>query len=275
MGVWFYSSSVRKWRPNACKVGKRNSKETHGVIVGKKAFNSLCNPHHNSIQAIQQVHRLQRLSATGSAATSLRAHSPCAPRGRQRHRTVRSGERPASLRVLAQLLERAVRASLSPSRFFNGSHRAGLVGPRLSRSDGREGGPREVWGLPAPRTGPKRLEGTRSSDRRPRDPAASRLREAPSAPGACVPAAPGGPGSAPPAHADPPAARGRKPGLLALQMPARRRDPGRLGGPSGLTSRREQVRPSGDGGGVAAWAPGRVAFPVRVSGEPASAGLSS
>lgn len=128
MGVWFYSSSVRKWRPNACKVGKQNSKETHGVIVGKKAFNSLRNPHHNSIQAIQRVHRLQRLSATGSAATSLRAHSRCPPRGRQRHRTVRSGERPGSLRVLAQLLERAVRASLSPSRFFNGSHRAGLAG---------------------------------------------------------------------------------------------------------------------------------------------------
>lgn len=121
MGVWFYSSSVRKWRPNACKVGKQNSKETHGVIVGKKAFNSLRNPHHNSIQAIQRVHRLQRLSATGSAATSLRAHSRCPPRGRRRHRTVRSGERPGSLRVLAQLLE------LAPPFLLRGSSMAHTV----------------------------------------------------------------------------------------------------------------------------------------------------
>lgn len=111
-------------------------------------------------------------------------------------------------------------------------------------------------GLAGSRTGPKRLEGTRSSDRWP-DPAAPRLREAPSAPEPASPR-PGGPGPAPPAHADPPAARAGSQGSR-WRMPERRRDPGRLGRPSGLTSRREQVRPSGDGGGVAR-APGRVSF---------------
>lgn len=124
-------------------------------------------------------------------------------------------------------------------------------------------------GLARPRTGRKQLEGARSSDGHLGSPRPLLHPEPASPP------PPGGPGSAPPAHADPPAARGRKPRGLALQMPAWRRDPERLGRPSGLTSRREQVRPGGYGGGVAAWAPGRVSFPVRVSGEPASAGLSS
>ena len=95
--------------------------------------------------------------------------------------------------------------------------------------------------------------------------------EAPPAPPSTGPRRRPGARLRPTAHAGPPTARGRKPGRLALQMPALRRNRGRLVGPLGLTSQCESGRP---GGGVAAGTPGWVSFPIRVSCEPESAGLS-
>lgn len=119
---------------------------------------------------------------------------------------------------------------------------------------------------------PDRAEATRRGSEQRR---ASRLPEAPSAPRACVPAAPRLARLRParprrPAGGPRPEAKGPR----AVNACAAAR-PRAVGPAVGSYQSARQVRPGGDGGGVAAWAPGRVSFPVRVSGEPASAGLSS
>ena len=154
MDVWFYSSSVRKWRPNACKVGRQNSKEIHGVIVGKEAFNNLCNPHHNSIQVIQQVHR--------------RDYQRQAPRLRRWERTanVRPGDASATARSAPGLWEfwpNAPNVPFAPPFLLRGSSMARTVQGSPGSVCFGQMAQKEVPAWSGPRQAPDRAEATRRS----------------------------------------------------------------------------------------------------------------